>query len=133
VSVQEPLTDAFEGNALTNTPKHSMSLWSTYQLSDWTFGYGATYQGSFYTQNSSLLGDLDSYQTDGYWDHRVMVGYRVSDSLSLQLNVNNLLDEEYYTRIRNTITLTNGVITNGSGWATPGEGRSAVLTATLRF
>ena len=35
--------------------------------------------------------------------------------------------------IGNNVTLTNGVITTGSGWATPGEGRSAVLTATLKF
>ena len=125
--------DPLKGNPLTNTPKHSMSLWSTYQLNDWTFGYGATYQGSFYTQNSSLLGDLDPYKTEAYWVHRAMVGYRVNDSLSLQLNLNNLLDEEYYTRIRNNVTLTNGVITAGNGWATPGEGRSAVLTATLKF
>ncbi|WP_448483040.1 TonB-dependent receptor [Pseudoxanthomonas mexicana] len=125
--------DPLKGNPLTNTPKHSMSLWSTYQLNDWSFGYGATYQGGFYTQNSSLLGDLDPYKTEAYWVHRAMVGYRVNDSLGLQLNLNNLFDEEYYTRIRNNVTLTNGVITTGSGWATPGEGRSAVLTATLKF
>ena len=39
--------DPFAGNPLTNTPKHSGSLWTTYDLGDWTFGYGATYQGEF--------------------------------------------------------------------------------------
>ena len=109
--------DAQAGNPLTNTPKHSASLWTTYQLNDWTFGYGATYQGEFYLNNSGAV----LYTTPDYWVHRAMVGYKVSDSIGLQLNLNNLLDKEYYTRIRN------------NGWATPGEARSAVLTATFRF
>ena len=124
--------DPFDGNPLTNTPKHSGSVWTTYELSDWTFGYGATYQGEFVVQNSSLNGQPLFY-TDDYWIHRAMVGYRLNDNLSLQLNINNLLDEEYYTRIRNNVTFTGGVVTAGNGWATPGEGRSAVLTATYRF
>lgn len=115
--------DPFEGNPLTNTPKHSASLWTTYALNDWTFGYGATYQGEFITQNSRL-GGAALYETPDYWVHRAMVAYQVSDNLGLQLNLENLFDEEYYERIRNTAT---------SGWATPGEARSAVLTATYRF
>lgn len=125
--------DPSKGNPLTNTPKHSLSLWSTYQLHDWTFGYGATYQGDFYTQNSSLLGSLDPYKTDAYWVHRAMVGYQINDRVGLQLNLNNVFDEEYYTGIRNNVTLTNGVVSAGNGWANPGEGRSAVLTATFKF
>ena len=124
--------DPFEGNPLTNTPKHSGSVWTTYALSDWTFGYGATYQGEFVVQNNSLHGQPLFY-TDDYWVHRAMVSYQLNDNLSLQLNINNLLDEAYYTRIRNNVTFTGGVVTAGNGWATPGEGRSAVLTATYRF
>jgi catecholate siderophore receptor len=124
--------DPFEGNPLTNTPKHSGSVWTTYDLGDWTFGYGATYQGEFVVQNNSLDGQ-PLFETDDYWVHRAMVGYAVNERLSLQLNVNNLLDETYYTRIRNNISFTGGVVTGGNGWATPGEGRSAALTATWRF
>ena len=118
--------DPLKGNPLTSTPKHSASVWTTYQLSDWIFGYGATYQGEFYLNNSSLPAagtttPATLFTTPDYWVHRVMVGYQVNDSLGLQLNVNNVFDKEYYTRIRN------------NGWATPGEGRSAVLTATFRF
>ncbi len=130
--------DPTKGNALTNTPEHSGSIWTTYELDKWTFGFGTTYQGGFLTQNSSLptvngtitaatLANANAatlYKTQDYWSHRAMVSYQVNNKLGLQLNVNNLLDEEYYTRIRNTAT---------SGWATPGEGRSAVVTATYRF
>lgn len=124
-STAEP--DPLKGNPLTNTPKHSASLWTTYRLNDWTFGYGATYQGEFYLNNSDIVvtnnvaTQTALFKTPDYWTHRAMVGYQINDSIGLQLNVNNLFDEEYYTRIRN------------NGWATPGEGRSAVLTATFKF
>ncbi len=119
--------DPQKGNPLTNTPKHSASLWTTYSLNDWIFGYGATYQGEFYLNNSFLATSNNVttqtalYKTPDYWTHRLMVGYQVNDELALQLNISNALDEEYYLRIRN------------NGWATPGEARSATLTATYRF
>ena len=56
--------------------------------------------------------------------HRAMVAYKVNRSLRLQLNVTNLFDEEYLTRVR-----TAGDI----AWGTPGDARSAVLTATWVF
>ena len=117
--------DPFKGNPLTNTPKHSASLWTTYRLNDWTFGYGATFQGEFYLNNSVLPASGTTpatlYTTPDYWTHRAMVGYEFNDRFSLQLNVNNLFDKEYFIRIRN------------NGWATPGDARSAMLTATLKF
>jgi catecholate siderophore receptor len=119
--------DPQKGNPLTNTPKHSASLWTTYSLNDWIFGYGATYQGEFYLNNSFLATSNNVttqtalYKTPDYWTHRLMVGYQVNDELALQLNISNALDEEYYLRIRN------------NGWATPGEARAATLTATYRF
>lgn len=116
-----PEEDELAGRYLAQTPKHSGSIWTTYELADWTFGYGFTYQGGIYPQNNA---ETVYRPTDDYWVHRAMVGYRLSDAISLQFNVDNLLDEEYYTNIRNNTT---------SGWAIPGEARSAVLTATFRF
>ncbi len=123
-------TDPLKGRELTQTPRHSGNVWTSYNLDRWTFGYGVTYQGSFYPNNNS---EQVYRKTDAYWVHRAMVGFEVNDHLSLQLNLNNLLDEEYYTSIRNNLTVTDGVVTAGNGWAIPGEGRSAVLTATYRF
>ena len=124
--------DPFDGNPLTNTPKHSGSVWTTYRHGDWTFGYGATYQGRFVVQNNSLNGQ-PLFNTQDYWVHRAMVNYAVNDHFELQFNVNNLLDETYYLRIRNNIVFTNGTVTGGNGWATPGDGRSFVLTANWRY
>jgi catecholate siderophore receptor len=124
--------DPFAGNPLTNTPRHSGSIWTTWTHGDWIVGYGATYQGGFVVQNNGLDGQ-PLFETDDYTVHRAMVGYRLGDHLSLQLNLDNLLDATYYTRIRNNLVFTNGVVTGGNGWATPGNGRSATLTATWRF
>lgn len=108
--------DAQAGNPLANTPEHSASAWSTYRTHGWTFGYGLTYQGDFVTASTANAPRVKSHTV-----HRAMAGYQVSDRLSLQLNLNNVFDKQYYTRVRN------------NGWATPGDAHSAVLTATYRF
>jgi catecholate siderophore receptor len=124
-------SDPVKGRALIQTPRHSASVWTVYELGAWSFGYGATYQGAFYANNTVAPAYLE---TDAYWVHRAMVGYQINERIGLQLNISNLFDEEYYTSIRNSLTVdAAGVVTGGSGWANPGEGRSAVLTATFRF
>ncbi len=50
-----------------------------------------------------------------------MVSYAFNDELNLQLNVNNVFDTKYYTRVRN------------NGWATPGDRRQVTLTANYAF
>ena len=121
--------DPLKGNPLTNTPKHSASLWTTYESKGWTFGYGLTYSGEFFLNNNSLpttnpvtnTTPAVLYTAPDYVTHRAMLGYQVNDQLSLQLNIDNLADKQYFTRIRN------------NGWATPGAARSATLTASYRF
>ncbi|MGO1073064.1 TonB-dependent receptor [Lysobacter sp. CA199] len=115
--------DYTRGDRLTSVPEHSFSLWTTYDLSPkWQLGYGATYQGKIWmTQHSAtnVNGPLTTY--DSFWTHRAMAAYKINRSAQLQLNVNNLTDEKYYTRIRN------------NGWATPGDGRQFVLSANFSF
>jgi catecholate siderophore receptor len=114
-----PTTDVQAGNPLTNTPKHSGSLFTTYTFPfGLQVGYGLTYQGSFLLTNSSAAA---IYKSDNWLTHRLFVGYSFDNGLSAQLNVQNLTDEKYYTGIRN------------NGWAMPGEGRSAVLSLSYSF
>ena len=48
-----PAFDPQAGNPLTNTPKHSGSLFTTYTFPfGLQVGYGLTYQGSFYLNNA---------------------------------------------------------------------------------
>ena len=106
--------DPEAGLPIVQTPERSASLWTTYTLPQgWVFGYGITFQDQFRLAASNY--------TQSYSTHRAMVGYTVNEALSLQLNVNNVLDEDYFIRVRN------------NGWATPGEARSATLSATYQF
>ena len=109
---------AVEGNPLTNTPKHAFSLWTTYQvIPSLTLGYGVLYQGSWYLTN----GAAPLYKAPDYWVQNAMASFKATRNLELQLNVKNLADKTYYTRIRN------------NGWATPGDGRAFTLTANYAF
>jgi catecholate siderophore receptor len=118
--------DYTKGDPLLSTPENSFSFWTTYDLSPaWQLGYGTTYVGSYnVSQHSAANPDGPLNEVDSYWIHRLMVAYKVSERLRLQLNVNNVFDEDYLTRVRTA---------GDQAWGTPGDARSAVLTATYTF
>lgn len=124
------LRDPAAGAELQNTPKHSGSLFTTYEFPfGLTIGYGATYQGSFALNLPALVSPLVAgttavtpvFRSDDYLVHSAYVKFQFNDNLSAQLNVKNFTNELYYTRIRN------------NGWATPGDGRAAVLSINFGF
>ena len=130
----QPLTNAacytattpLSGNDLLATPEHSGSFWLTYALDNGiTLGYGATYQGEFYPQNTiTNVGGVavtNRLAVDDYWVHSAMISYEATENVLLQLNVKNLFDEDYFIRVRN------------NGWATPGDALSATLSASYTF
>jgi len=118
--------DYTRGDPLLSTPENSLSLWTTYDVSAaLQVGYGATYVGSYNVSQHSVTnphGPLN--EVDAYWLQRAMVAYKFNRHFSLQLNVNNLLNEKYLTRVR-----TAGDV----AWGTPGDARSAQVTATYKF
>ncbi|MGH8434592.1 MAG: TonB-dependent receptor [Pseudomonas sp.] len=114
---------AQEGQALANTPPRSFSLWNTYDLpAGWELGYGAQFVDE---RNVASTGTA---KVPAYWLHSALVGYEVNDELNLQLNLYNLFDKEYYDRIRTAAG--DGA---RSSSLVPGDGRSAVLTASYSF
>lgn len=120
-SVADGLPDPASGAQLQNTPKHSGSLFTTYELPfGLTVGYSLTYQGSF-AFNLPTATATTIFRSKDYFVHSAYVAYDVNDRLKAQLNVKNFTDELYFTRIRN------------NGWATPGDGRAAVLSLTYSY
>lgn len=114
---------AEEGQALANTPPRSFSLWTSYDLPQgWEVGYGAQFVDERNVANTGTA------KVPAYWLHSALVGYEVNNELSLQLNLYNLFDKEYYDRIRTTAGTTAR-----SSSLVPGDGRSAVLTANYSF
>jgi len=118
--------DYTRGDPLLNVPKNALSLWTVYDLPRRVqVGYGVTYQDEVFVGQHSATnvnGPLPSAAS--YAVHRAMVRYGVTRSLDLQFNLNNVFDKEYLTRVR-----TSG----DQAWATPGEGRQFVLTASYNF
>lgn len=125
VAVGSP--DPAAGAELQNVPNHSGSLYTTYTLPfGLKLGYGVTYQGSFALNlpafvTGSTTAVTPVYRSDDYLVHNASVSYDITKDLSVLVNVKNISNELYYTRIRN------------NGWATPGDARSAVLTVGYRF
>ncbi|MDQ0249463.1 catecholate siderophore receptor [Sphingomonas kyeonggiensis] len=123
--------DPAKGAALNQTPKHSGSIYTAYSFPfGLTVGYGATYQGRFAINLPALTTPLVAgsstltpvLYSKSYLVHNLTLAYDITHALQAQLNVKNIGDKLYYTRIR-----------ANNGWATPGDGRSAVLTLSYKF
>ncbi|MFZ2998167.1 TonB-dependent receptor [Sphingobium sp.] len=121
--------DPTAGYALTNTPKHSGSLFTTYRFGfGLELGYGLTYQGKFLLNQPSLAqltaGTYVGYNVPSYTIHRFMASYPITDKLKAQINVQNFTNEKYVTTVRNAI---------GGSWAQPAPTRSAVFSLNYMF
>jgi catecholate siderophore receptor len=112
-----------EGEQLANTPEHSFSLFSTYNLTDAiSLGGGAYYVSDSYGGNQGGAGGgANRVYAPAYWRFDAYASYRFTDTLNLQLNVKNVTDEDYIAR------------TNGVHHADYGPGRQAILTLNVRF
>lgn len=124
-SVAEPQENGRDpvGHSLGNTPDHSFNLWSTYDIvQNLQLGYGARFVGKR-NVDSDVAGTVNSY-----WVHNAMLAYRVTNNLSVQLNVNNLFDEEYVERVR----ARPGTDSRSSAVET-GDGRAAILSLDYRL
>ena len=111
-----PINADQEGNQLPNTPEHSLTLWTTYDiLPRLTLGGGANYLSERFGNTANTK------SVDSYWRYDAMAAYEVTDTIDFQLNVNNLSDERYYERVYAT------------HMATVAPGRSIVGSLKFKF
>ena len=104
------------GNQVQNVAKNSATLWTTYALTPaLTLGAGAVAMDKVYgnAANTKFV--------PGYVRYDAMARYNVNKNVDLQLNVNNLSDERYFTKAY------------ASHYATEAEGRSAVLSLNFKY
>lgn len=107
--------------ALLQTPEHSLSLWTTYTLPfNLVVGAGAQYLDEVVRSRSATPTGTAENILSSYWLVDAMASYPLTKSVTLRLNVTNLTDEYYVDRI-------------GGGHYVPGPGRTALLTADIRF
>lgn len=117
--------DYTRGDPLTNVPKHSGSLWTTYDITRaLEVGYGITEMGKVYVvQHSATYTTGPLPTSSGYTVSQAMARYLITDNLGLQLNVTNLFDKHYLTHFG----------PQNLRWAVPGDGRRAVLSLNASF
>ncbi|WP_395748059.1 TonB-dependent receptor [Prosthecobacter sp.] len=105
------------GQSLSNAPPQTFNLWTTYTLWEKTqFGFGPQYMASR-TSSDAATG---ARTAPGYWTMDAMVSHKFSEKFSLRLNIYNLANERYIGSV-------------GGGQFVPGPGRSAALTASIKF
>ncbi|MEL6368569.1 MAG: TonB-dependent receptor, partial [Pseudomonadota bacterium] len=105
-----------DGNVTRQTPENMFSVWNNIRVSEkLSLAFGATYQDSFFVREDNAT-EVPSFV-------RVDAGafYTVNDSLRIQLNVENLLDEEYFPDAHSNDNITTG------------EPLNARLTAVFSF
>jgi catecholate siderophore receptor len=115
-------TRAFEqGQPLANVPRHTLSLWSTYELPcKLELGGGMNYVAE---RIASATVDTTTHlvkTAPGYFTFDAMAKYPLNQHIDLQLNVYNLTDQYYYDQLYPSHIV-------------PGAGRTALLATNFKF
>ncbi|MFY8210169.1 MAG: TonB-dependent receptor [Caulobacter sp.] len=121
--VRGPYTSVNVGDPLANTPKHTVSLFSTYRVTpQLSVGGGAYYVSkSFGGNQGGAGGGANKVFAPSYTRYDAFASWSLSKTIDLQLNVQNLTDERYILR------------TNGVHHADPAPGRQAILTVNVKY
>ncbi len=108
------------GQVLSNAPNQTFNLWTTYNLMEKTqVGFGAQYMGVRASSNGNTANSAVRY-APCYWTMDAMLSYKFTEKFSLRLNIYNLANERFIGSV-------------GGGQFVPGAGRSAALTASIKF
>ncbi len=94
---------ALDGATLAQLPEHKFSLWNRYQLTPaWGLGLGLMYQSDMYTSTDNTVTLPSFTRVDA------AVFYSLSDRIRAQVNIENVLDEEYFAYAHNNNNITPG-------------------------
>lgn len=90
-------------NDIPQVPKHMFSMWTRYDATDRLgFGVGVTYQSE---QFASISNDVE---LPGFARVDFAIFYALTDYLQLQVNVENLLDTDYFPAAHNDNNISTG-------------------------
>jgi catecholate siderophore receptor len=103
------------GREMLNTPRHTASLWTTYDLP-----YGVTIGGGVSYVDSRYGNTTNTVRVPAYARYDATVSWAITQGLTARLNGLNLTDRRFY----------EGVY---QGNITPGAGRTVIGSLTARF
>ncbi len=117
-------TSQTDGAVIQWTPKTSFSLWNQYKLEKFTIAGGARYMDSVARSNNKLIDPTKAavVEVPDYWVVDAMASYEINPTVTVQLNLYNLLDKDYIARLN-----------NGGARYEPGVERSAKLGINVAF
>ena len=116
-----PLSDL--GNQLANVPRHTANLWTTYKLPfKLEIGGGLNVVSSRFAASTPVFvgGVPFLKEATGYWTAGVMARYPLTEHVSLQLNLNNLTNNQFYDLLHPSHIV-------------PGAGRAAWFTLNFTY
>jgi catecholate siderophore receptor len=104
---------ALEGNdavRLAQVPEHQFSLWNRYDVSDRLgFGLGITHQSD---QFAAIRTVATTTRLPSFTRVDAAVFYSVSEAVEVQMNVENLFDETYFSDAHNNFNISPGAPLN---------------------
>jgi len=107
--------DAKDKKVATNSARTTSNLFIKYKEDQWNAGLGVNYRGKTYTGTGANL-----IEQNEIFLLSAMLGYKVDQNISVQLNLDNLLDKKYY----------DGIGANSMNYGSP---RNAALTLRYQF
>ncbi|KXO75232.1 TonB-dependent receptor [Acinetobacter venetianus] len=107
--------DAKDKKVATNSARTTSNLFIKYKEDQWNAGLGVNYRGKTYTGTGANL-----IEQNEIFLLSAMLGYKVDQNISVQLNLDNLLDKKYY----------DGIGANSMNYGSP---RNATLTLRYQF
>lgn len=111
------------GKPFPNTPKHSFTAWTTFDIADrFQIGGGAIYNSKQYGSFGTVanIGTLVR-SIPGYWRFDATAAVDITDNVALRVNIQNLTNKRYYDR------------TYSTHFVTIAPGRSAFATLSLKY
>lgn len=114
--VTQTTSSAVAGTTLQQVPEHHFTAWARYDVTD-RLGIGA----GLVHQSSQFASMSNNVVLPSYTRVDAAIFFDVTDSIALQLNVENLFDEEYYPSA------------HGDNNIQPAEPLNASLGARIRF
>lgn len=92
-----------QGATLAQLPRNTISLWNRYAFnSAWAAGLGVYKRSDMFTSTDNTV------RLDGYTRLDAALYWTVNENLQAQLNVENLLDEDYFANAHNNNNITPG-------------------------
>ncbi|WP_038490253.1 TonB-dependent receptor [Collimonas arenae] len=115
--IQSSALDGTQGKIPVNTPKNTLTSWTTYKVAPhWEVGGGASYMSARFANPTNTV------QAGGYTRWDATLAY-TQPKYDIRLNLFNLTNKMYY----------DALIQSDGGRSVPGTGRTAMLSLNYRL